>query len=89
MPAPTAIENRCRGFKNRDKTSMENFKNRRTAVTVELRKEKRDEQILKKRNVTDLSISPLKENNQQNRHDGRRIGRLKIKIDTHTHVDDK
>lgn len=65
MPAPTAIENRCRGFKNRDKTSMESFKNRRTAVTVELRKEKRDEQILKKRNVTDLSISPLKENNQQ------------------------
>ena len=31
----------------------------------------------------------VRENNQQNRHDGRRIGRFKIKIDTHTHVDDK
>lgn len=65
MAPPTAIENRCRGFKNRDKNNPENLKSRRTAVTVELRKEKRDEQILKKRNVTDLSISPLKENNQQ------------------------
>ena len=66
MPVSTD-SNRLKGFKNKGK-DMEDLRRRRTDVSVELRKAKKDDQIKKKRQISeDLSIiSPLKENNQQN-----------------------
>jgi len=65
MPALDAARSKKPGFKNRDK-DMDDFRRRRADCTVELRKARKDEQILKKRNCSDMSfISPLKENNQQ------------------------
>ncbi|XP_057306044.1 importin subunit alpha-1-like [Hydractinia symbiolongicarpus] len=62
---PSRVDSRIKDFKNGRK-DMDDLRRRRTDVTVELRKARKDEQILKKRNVTDLaSLSPLKENNQQ------------------------
>jgi len=57
-------ENRVRSFKNRGK-DIDDSRARRSTTTVQLRKAKKDEQILKKRNVASSMTSPLKENNQQ------------------------
>lgn len=58
-------ENRSKTFKNHGK-GIEESRVRRCNNAVQLRKAKKDEQILKKRNVGCLSsLSPLKENNQQ------------------------
>ncbi|XP_002165850.1 importin subunit alpha-1 isoform X1 [Hydra vulgaris] len=63
MPSQENV--RSREFKNRGK-DISDFRRRKNDVTVEIRKARKDEQMLKKRNVGDLSeISPLKENNQQ------------------------
>eukprot|EP00794_Sanderia_malayensis_P015502 gene15502-17081_t len=56
---------RIKSFKNRGKDAEE-LRRRRTGVTVEIRKTKKDEQMQKKRNVSlGLDVSPLKESNQQ------------------------
>lgn len=62
MPAQT--ENRIKGFKN-NKKDIDEGRKKRNDVTVELRKNRKYDQILKKRNVSSMSLSPLKENNQQ------------------------
>ncbi|XP_066921822.1 importin subunit alpha-1-like [Clytia hemisphaerica] len=57
-------ENRARSFKNRGK-DIDDSRARRSTTSVQLRKAKKDQQILKKRNVASSMTSPLKENNQQ------------------------
>lgn len=57
-------ENRLRHFKNKGKDSSE-LRRRRTDVSIELRRSKRDDQVLKRRNITVEESSPLKEINSQ------------------------
>jgi len=58
---------RIKTFKNKGK-DLDELRRRRTDVTVEIRKAKKDEQVMKRRNVTQsASLSPLKESNQQNK----------------------
>jgi len=63
---PISMEDRQRGYKNKGK-DMDECRRRRTDVSVDIRKAKKDDQLTKKRQISsDMSlVSPLKENNQQ------------------------
>jgi len=66
MPVSSENNARIKNFKNHSK-DMEDGRRRRNEVSVGLRKEKKDDQLTKKRQITEDSlVSPLKENNQQN-----------------------
>lgn len=64
MPSTKENEGRLKNFKNRSKDQDE-MRRRRNDVTVELRKAKREEQLLKRRNMTVEPETPLTESNKQ------------------------
>lgn len=55
-------ENRAQNFKNVSKSVAE-MRSRRHETTIELRKNKKEEQMFKRRNIDANAISPLKESN--------------------------
>lgn len=56
------MENRLKSYKNSSK-SVSDIRNRRNDVTIELRKNKKDDQMNKRRNIDVNATSPLKEHN--------------------------
>lgn len=56
------MENRQKNYKNSSK-SVSDIRSRRNDVTIELRKNKKDDQMNKRRNIDVNATSPLKEHN--------------------------